>query len=81
MGVGVFSGVHPNLGSLYLQPKEQVFIYMMTVSVWRAYERRGRCLEAGLGVPLVRLAGRYSGPEGALILAVGVRPAHLEGGR
>lgn len=54
---------------------------MMTVSVWRAYERRGRCLEAGLGVLVMGLGGRYSGPDGEVILAVGVRPAHLEGGR
>lgn len=54
---------------------------MMTVSVWRAYERRGRCLEAGLGLLVRGLGGRYSGPDGELILAVGVRLAHLEGGR
>lgn len=55
--------------------------YMMTVSIWRAYERRGRCLEAGLGALVMGLGGRYSGPDGEVILAVGVRPAHLEGGR
>lgn len=27
------------------------------------------------------LGGRYFGPEGDVILAVGVRPAHLDGGR
>lgn len=54
---------------------------MMTVSVWREYVRRGRCLEAGLGVLAMGLGGRYNGPDGQVILAVGVRLAHLEGGR
>lgn len=53
---------------------------MMTVSVWRAYERRGRCLEAGLGLLVMGLGGRDRGPDGELILAAGVRLAHLEGG-
>lgn len=48
----------------------------------------GRCFRAGLGVLVMGLGGRarglwerYIGPDGALILAVGVRLAHLEGGR
>lgn len=46
----------------------------MTVSVWREYERRGRCLEAGLGVLVLGLGlgGRHNGPDGEVILAVGV---------
>lgn len=49
---------------------------------------RGRCFRAGLGVLVMGLGGRvrglggrYIGPDGAVILAVGVRPAHLDGGR
>lgn len=49
---------------------------------------RGRCFKAGLGVLVMGLGGRvrglgerYIGPDGAVILAVGVRLAHLEGGR
>lgn len=55
----------------------------MTVSACREYERRGRCFDAGLGVLVLGLGlgGRYNGPDGEVILAVGVRLAHLEGGR
>lgn len=49
---------------------------------------RGRCFKAGLGVlviglgeRVIELGGRYIGPDGEVILAVGVRLAHLEGGR
>lgn len=41
----------------------------------------GRCLGAGLGVLVMGLGERYTGPDGALILAVGVWLAHLDGGR
>ncbi len=48
----------------------------------------GRCFRAGLGVLAMGLrgwvrglGGRYIGPDGAAILAIGVRLAHLEGGR
>lgn len=70
-----------NQGSHYLQRAQLKGYHMMTVSAWRAYESRGRCLEAGLGVLVMGLGGRYNGPDGEVILAVGVRPAHLEGGR
>lgn len=49
---------------------------------------RGRCFRAGLGVLVMELGGRarglggqYIGPDGEVILAVGARLAHLEGGR
>lgn len=49
---------------------------------------RGRCFRAGLGVLVMGLGGRfrglggrYIGPDGVVMMAVGVRPAHLEGGR
>ena len=35
----------------------------------------------GLGARVMGLGGQYIGPDGAVILAVGVRLAHLEGGR
>lgn len=48
----------------------------------------GRCFRAGLGVLVMGLGGRVRGlggryivPNGVVILAFGVRPAHLEGGR
>lgn len=41
----------------------------------------GRCFRAGLGDLVMGLGGRHMGPDGTVILAVGVRLAHLEGGR
>lgn len=48
----------------------------------------GLCFIAGLGVLVMGvggqikgLGGRNSGPDGAVILACGVRLAHLDGGR
>lgn len=78
----LFSSPCESRKSLYTEGvTERAGYYMMTVSVWREYERRGLCFEAGLGVLVLGLGGRCNGPDGEVILAFGVRLAHLEGGR